>query len=134
MRFNLKDLMKSICPNIMNDMLKAGIRKPGAGYVDVPDNKANQILKQCGETKPISKSVYEGLEVVPQDKWPLPFKLLTSKRQPGDKGIGDIIHRLIGETNSEKFKQWFLDSFGHSCGCDARREKWNYQYPFKGKH
>ncbi len=66
---------------------------------------------------------------VPKDRWPLwavSFKHLST---PEDKGIGDVIARMIGDEKSEAFKAWHMATFGTPCNCAARRELWNRLYP-----
>ena len=61
--------------------------------------------------------------------WPLllqPFKLLAKE---GDRGLGDIVHRVIGESTSEKYKQWHLKIFGKPCGCSERQNTLNIEFP-----
>ncbi len=48
---------------------------------------------------------------------------------PEDKGIGDIVARMIGKENSEAFKMWFKKLFGKDCGCTGRQLQWNRMYP-----
>lgn len=61
--------------------------------------------------------------------WPLilmPLKLLA---QTGDRGLGDIALRVIGPVTSDAFKAWHLAVFGKPCGCSARQENWNRDFP-----
>jgi hypothetical protein len=46
-----------------------------------------------------------------------------------DRGLGDIVERLVGPMGGEAFKKWHLKIFGKSCGCAARRDKWNAKFP-----
>ena len=69
-----------------------------------------------------------GPVIVTPAPWPkilLPLKLLA---QPGDRGLGDIIERVIGPIGGEAFKAWHLKVFGRPCGCAARRDAWNAKY------
>ncbi len=62
-------------------------------------------------------------------EWPLflrPVKLLS---RPGDRGLGDIIARTIGPIGGEAYKAWYVQTFGKSCGCEARQEDLNARYP-----
>lgn len=62
-------------------------------------------------------------------EWPLflrPVKLLA---RDGDKGLGDIIARTIGPIGGDKYKAWYLRTFGRPCGCEIRQEDLNARYP-----
>ncbi len=71
------------------------------------------------------------IDGVPQTKPELPMwaKALKQLATPEDKGIGDVVARLIGEENSAKFKAWHLATFGRPCDCPGRQQRWNRQYP-----
>jgi len=133
MRFKLQSLAVNKCPNVWNDMLKAGRHSPGAGYVDVPDDIARQILNNCGNIPPAEKPspvhVLTGIEPIPYEDWPAPFKALIPFAIPQDVGLGDTIERHVGPIGGRLFAKWFFETFNRSCGCDTRREKWNIQYP-----
>lgn len=61
--------------------------------------------------------------------WPMilrPFKLMAKE---GDRGLGDIVLRVIGPSNSTAFKSWFKSIFGKDCGCDKRQITLNQEYP-----
>lgn len=61
--------------------------------------------------------------------WPLilrPFKLLS---QSEDRGLGDIVLRVIGDANSAAFKAWFRKMFGKECGCEKRQNTLNIEFP-----
>ncbi len=66
---------------------------------------------------------------IEKDQWPIWAKALSQFSTPNDKGIGDVVARMIGDENSMKFKQWHLATFGRPCNCSSRRERWNKQYP-----
>jgi hypothetical protein len=65
----------------------------------------------------------------PPDLWPVWARALKQFSTPDDKGIGDVVARMIGDENSMKFKAWHLATFGRPCGCVGRQERWNKQYP-----
>jgi len=69
--------------------------------------------------------------MIPQDEWPMWAKALKQFAKPEDKGIGDVVARMIGDENSTAFKAWYLATFGKSCGCAGRQAKWNQQYPLQ---
>ncbi len=62
-------------------------------------------------------------------EWPIWAKALKQFAKPEDKGIGDVVARMIGDEKSEAFKAWHLATFGKPCNCTARRERWNRLYP-----
>ncbi len=64
-----------------------------------------------------------------ESEWPIWAKALKQFATPEDKGIGDVVARLIGDENSAKFKAWHLATFGGPCNCNGRQARWNRQYP-----
>ncbi len=69
------------------------------------------------------------LQPVQRKDWPIWAKALALLAKPEDKGVGDVVLRTIGETNSDKFKAWHKLTFGKDCNCKARQKQWNIQYP-----
>ncbi len=63
------------------------------------------------------------------DQWPIWSKALKQLATPEDKGIGDVIARIIGDENSAKFKAWHIATFGKHCNCNGRQARWNRQFP-----
>ncbi len=66
---------------------------------------------------------------IPRDQWPMWAKALANRSRPEDKGVGDVAARFIGDERSEKFKAWYLVTFGKPCGCNGRQRQWNLKYP-----
>ncbi len=62
-------------------------------------------------------------------EWPMWAKALKQFATPADKGIGDVVHRTIGEENSESFKKYYKQITGKNCVCIGRQQLWNKQYP-----
>lgn len=62
-------------------------------------------------------------------RWPLWAKALKVLAKPEDKGVGDVVARIIGDENSEAFRIWYLKTFGKPCGCNGRQDRWNRIYP-----
>jgi hypothetical protein len=60
-------------------------------------------------------------------------QIITKRKQPGERGVGDTIHRMMGGPG-EKFEVWFAAVFGRSCGCPDRIAWLNrkFPYPFSG--
>lgn len=69
------------------------------------------------------------VKVTPSVEWPIWAKTLKAMAKPEDKGIGDVVYRMIGDEKSEAFEAWHLATFGKPCDCTARRERWNRLYP-----
>lgn len=67
----------------------------------------------------------------PKKEWPLWAKALKQFATPEDKGIGDVIGRVIGPENSEAFKSWHIKIFGKPCGCTGRQARLNKLYPIE---
>lgn len=65
---------------------------------------------------------------LPSPDWgSLNFLKLMAK--DGDKGLGDIIARIIGPVGGDAFKRWYKRLFGRDCGCSERQEDFNLTYP-----
>ena len=62
-------------------------------------------------------------------EWPMWAKSLRQFSVPEDKGIGDVVLRIIGNEKSEAFKAWFQKIFNRPCNCDSRLKQWNALYP-----
>lgn len=66
---------------------------------------------------------------VPRDSWPIWAKGMALLAKKEDKGLGDVIARVIGPVGGTEFKAWFEFTFHRSCGCTERQESLNAQYP-----
>ncbi len=66
---------------------------------------------------------------IPRDAWPVWAKGFAWLARSQDKGIGDVVARVIGDENSDKFKAWHRMTFGKPCNCTARQATWNAMYP-----
>lgn len=133
------DGFEIVSNSYMNLMREVVIHYKGNGQEPPSEQEIIQYL--CDNT-PIP--CFEGREPYPNQftdpatygsggihssKWPLvlqPFRLMIKE---GDKGLGDIIHRVIGDGNSEAFKKWHLKVFGAPCGCGERHRKLNVRFP-----
>jgi hypothetical protein len=103
---------------------------------EVTENIGKTIEELLGNSKIVERLRGRNLPVaapkiqaMPLADWPLWAKAFKWAAKPEDKGIGDIVARMIGDENSMKFKQWHLATFGRPCDCTGRRERWNRQYP-----
>jgi hypothetical protein len=66
----------------------------------------------------------------PSANWPLWTRALQKFRHPEDRGLGDTLVHLIGDTRSERFKKWFTRKFGKTCGCTNRQRWLNQKFPY----
>ncbi len=100
-------------PDIVAAIKKEGTRLITGDYL-LPHKRMLQLLRSpSAEPK----------------EWPkafLPLKLLA---KPEDQGLGDIVARTIGPIGGDVFKEWYLQTFGKSCGCSTRQKRWNELYP-----
>lgn len=89
-----------------------------------------EFVLHCGEfPTPLRRP--QTVISLPYDKWPIWAKALAHAAKPQDKGIGDLVARLIGDENSEAFTKWFQSTFNKPCGCKGRQALWNRVYPLK---
>lgn len=61
--------------------------------------------------------------------WPAWAKAIASQKRDGETGVGDTAERVIGPFGP-LFKAAFKKLFEKDCGCNARKELWNLQYPY----
>lgn len=67
---------------------------------------------------------------LPFHQWPAWAKETATSRQAADKGIGDTLVHLIGDSRSEAFQKRFEELIGRACGC-AERQAWlNARFPY----
>lgn len=66
---------------------------------------------------------------IPRNKWPLHIKVIAVFRSSSDTGIGDTIERCAG-TAGRSFKDWYKEKTGKPCGCDGRKDAFNFLYPY----
>ena len=64
----------------------------------------------------------------PRAQWPLPIKAIALFSIPEDRGIGDVVARVIGPIGGDQFKAW-TKLAGFDCGCGQRQADWNAKYP-----
>lgn len=62
-------------------------------------------------------------------KWPFVLEPLKLLAKDGDKGLGDIVERVIGKVGGEEYKKWYAKIFGRPCSCNERRDSLNADYP-----
>ncbi len=61
--------------------------------------------------------------------WPEWATLVALKAQPGDRGVGDVVARIVGPFGGDLFKSWYQKIFNKPCGCQERQENLNALYP-----
>lgn len=66
---------------------------------------------------------------VPAGDWPLVIRLIKDQAKPGDRGIGDTLHRLIAEAGLDVWTVQ-LRAAGIDCGCSERQSWLNARYPY----
>lgn len=92
--------------------------------VDVPDN-----IGRTSQDLGVGIVRVENRKAIPRSKWPIWARALRQFSNPEDKGIGDVVLRIIGNENSESFKAWHQKLFGNPCNCNGRLKRWNALYP-----
>ena len=66
---------------------------------------------------------------VPLPDWPWWARILRWSATDADVGVGDTIHRLLGEIG-ESFVQT-MKALGVPCACDRRRAEFNANYSYQ---
>ena len=127
MRIALSSLLESKCPNVWHDILTAG--KLTGATVEVPDAEAACILARCHDPIMVEAAPASTVKALPFDEWPLALQLLAKLAKPTDKGLGDVIERIIGPIGGNAFKTWFKRATGRDCGCGHRKQILNELYP-----
>jgi len=129
----LSDLAR--CPQLWHELIPIGELR--GGDLKIEDEHALR-LSTCAESIPVRNWGEEGFLIkqppkpkpMPRDEWPLHIRLLVLVAKPEDKGIGDVIARVVGPIGGDAFKVWYEKAFGKSCGCSERQETLNQTYPF----
>ncbi|MBC7783543.1 MAG: hypothetical protein H7144_06865 [Burkholderiales bacterium] len=67
-------------------------------------------------------------EPVPAAEWPAWALSVADMRDVPDAGVGDTVHRMLGELGV--IAKATLKSIGVPCGCDKRQTLWNARYPY----
>ena len=65
----------------------------------------------------------------PDDPWPLLLRPLRTLAQTGDRGLGDIVERVVGPVGGDAYKAWHERVLKRACGCEARQASLNALYP-----
>ena len=61
--------------------------------------------------------------------WPLLLQPMKQFAKPGDKGLGDIIERIVGPVGGDAYKMWYKKVFGKPCKCNKHQDNLNEQFP-----
>lgn len=107
-----------------------------------PIPTCDEVLKWVCENQQVScyegRSVYRNQFTDPPSyaqrglkgpNWPLLLQPLKLLAKGGDRGLGDIIERVVGPIGGEAYKKWHLKIFGTSCSCSERRDSLNVDFP-----
>ena len=62
------------------------------------------------------------------DKRSKEFKAWKKKHAKASKGVGDTVDKITKATGIKKAVKWLA---GDDCGCDERRDKLNYLFPYE---
>jgi hypothetical protein len=66
---------------------------------------------------------------VPRSEWPVAVQALARLARDGDRGIGDIAHRVAAASGAEGLARLFTSLTGRACGCSDRQARLNELYP-----
>lgn len=62
-------------------------------------------------------------------EWPTILKPMKLLARPTDKGLGDIVERVVGPIGGDAYKAWYKTIFGKPCGCTHRQDRLNQLFP-----
>lgn len=64
----------------------------------------------------------------PKDKRTKAWKEWKKNFNKQSKGVGDTVEKVFKKTGVDKVAKWAL---GEDCGCDERKDKLNYLFPYQ---
>jgi hypothetical protein len=64
----------------------------------------------------------------PKDKRTREWKEWKKNYDKHSEGLGDTVEKVLDKTGVAKVAKWVL---GEDCGCDERKEKLNYLFPYQ---
>lgn len=74
--------------------------------------------------------VEQSLDTVVIKHWPLALQWLKLLAKPKDKGLGDIVERVIGPVGGDVYKTWYISTFGKPCSrCNKYQNTLNERFP-----
>ncbi|MDE2098242.1 MAG: hypothetical protein KGL39_13385 [Patescibacteria group bacterium] len=135
MKFTLESIRTSNCPNIWHELLANG--ELHGAIIIVDDALAEATLKRCPpgtqpepwKAAPVKRQPAAPTKPLPRESWPLWVKALALVAKPEDKGIGDVLARIISLVGGKAYNAFYLKTFGQPCGCIKRQNALNGQYP-----
>lgn len=82
------------------------------------------------EINGVPQEIIPGTKCKSKNNWPTilkPVKLLATKK---DKGLGDIVERVIGPVGGNLYNDWYMKTFGTKCPkCTKDKNNLNERYP-----
>jgi len=69
---------------------------------------------------------------IPEAQWPFLVKWIAQRRQPGEIGVGDTVHRLFSQFGGNTLSEAYERLAGRPCGCKDRQAWLNQRYPYGG--
>lgn len=97
----------------------AALGDTGADELEVSDNLAAEHLPGIRIKGQIDQ----------KQPWPILARPLKLMAKPDDRGLGDIVARIVGPIGGDAFKVWFVKAFGRDCGCADRQQWLNIHFP-----
>lgn len=129
MRYNFRELNQTH-PNVIQRALKEGKLDGSRMFIELPDTFE---FGDCQPNTTLDRATVNTQGTVnnipPDYEWPLLLRPLKWTARPQERGMGDIVERLIGADTSETFKRWWAENFKSDCGCNARKEWLNRRFP-----
>lgn len=77
----------------------------------------------------VTATSQQNVKPMPVTEWPQWAKRLERLKQPEDKGVGDTLTRILAKKGGDWFKRT-MKRLGINCGCVARQEWMNRNYPY----
>ena len=62
--------------------------------------------------------------------WPVWARVISRRRLPGDRGLGDTVEHVVGLVGMEDFAFWHYCVFGPTKVCLECPSNWNALYPY----
>ncbi len=121
---DMERLRSRMPPGYWDEVISPAIREGIATIDEAYEHRRKQYLQRVYPPKALNEQ-----RAIARDQWPIWAKALAKFSTNEDKGIGDVVARIIGDENSAKFKAWHLATFGRACGCNGRQKRLNMQYP-----
>ena len=118
---------------LLSELKESCQGKPEGYYEDAVSRgkieKCDVLFIEDQDYRELVEKYRPAVKPVPYPQWPIWAKAIKQFSKPEDKGIGDVVARMIGDENSAAFKAFYLKVTGKTCGCAGRRSQWNKQFP-----